>query len=107
MNTRRFPTFTGKVAASCAALTLLLQLTAVPASAGDSVSKFERKFGEVVPGKVYRGIEPGDEEDYDYLRKLGIKTQLNLRKYLWWQEHDMTKKAVAADFRSRLSGLPA
>jgi protein tyrosine/serine phosphatase len=106
MNTRVIPTFTGKFAASCAALTLLFQLTAVPAAARDSVSKFERKVGEVVPGKIYRGIQPGDEEDYEYLRKLGIKTHLNLRKYLGWQERDLQKKAVAEGFLYRHSGIP-
>ena len=106
MNTRRFPTFTGRVAASSVTLTLLFQLNAVSVSAGDGVSKFERKFVEVVPGKIYRGIQPGDEEDYEYLRKLGIKTQLNLRKYLGWQERGLHKKAEAQGFFYKHTGMP-
>jgi protein tyrosine/serine phosphatase len=106
MNTRRFPTFTGRVAASGAVLTLLFQLSAVPASARNDVSKFERKFVEVVPGKIYRGIQPGDEEDYVYLRRLGIKTQLNLRKYLGWQERGLHKKAEAEGFFYLHTGMP-
>src|SRR5262245_55609122 len=106
MNTSRIPTFTGRVAASSVALTLLLQLTGVSISARDSVSKFERKVVEVVPGKIYRGTQLGDEEDYQYLRKLGIKTHLNLRKYLGWQEQDVHLKAVTEGFFYRHAGLP-
>ena len=82
MNTRGLPTCTRSIVASSAALVLLLQLSAEPASARDEVSKFEQKFVEVVAGKIYRGIQPGDDEDYEYLRRMGIKTHLNLRKYL-------------------------
>jgi protein tyrosine/serine phosphatase len=106
MNTRRLPAFTGKVLASSAAVALVLQLSADSASARGSVSKFERKFVEVVTGKIYRGIQPGDAEDYEYLRKLGIKTQLNLRKYLWWQEQHLHKKAEAEGFVYRHAGMP-
>jgi hypothetical protein len=107
MSTRRLPsTFVGRILASAGALALLFQLSAAPASARDEVSKFEKKFVEVVPGKIYRGLQPGDKEDYEYLRKAGIKTHLNLRKYLWWQERSMRKKAEAEGFLYRHAGMP-
>jgi len=95
-----------KLLASTAALALLVQLSTTSAAARDDVSSFERKFVEVVPGKIYRGLQPGDEEDYAYLRTIGIRTQLNLRKYLWWQERGVHKKAEAEGFLYRHAGLP-
>jgi len=106
MNTRGLPTCIRSIVASSAALVLLLQLSAEPASARDEVSKFEQKFVEVVAGKIYRGIQPGDDEDYEYLRRMGIKTHLNLRKYLWWQERGLHKRAEAAGFLYRHTGMP-
>jgi len=106
MSTRTLPTFTGKIVASTGALALLFHLSTASASARDDVSSFERKFVEVVPGKIYRGLQPGDEEDYAYLRRVGIKTQLNLRKYLWWQERGVHKKAEAEGFLYRHAGMP-
>ncbi len=35
-------------------------------------------FGEVIPGKVFRGAQP-TPEGYEQLRKLGVKTIVNLR----------------------------
>lgn len=35
-------------------------------------------FGEVIPGKVYRGAQP-TAEGFEELRKLGVKTVINLR----------------------------
>ena len=106
MSTRTLPALTRKALASSAALVLLLQLSTDSASARDHVSKFQRKFVEVVAGKIYRGVQPGDEEDYQYLREMGIKTELNLRKYLWWQEHSLHKKAEAQGFLYRHAGMP-
>jgi len=106
MNTRGLPTCTRSIVASSAALVLLLQLSAEPASARDEVSKFEQKFVEVVAGKIYRGIQPGDDEDYEYLRRMGIKTHLNLRKYLWWQERGLHKRAESEGFLYRHTGMP-
>ncbi|HEX5109829.1 MAG TPA: tyrosine-protein phosphatase [Vicinamibacterales bacterium] len=101
-----FPTCSRKLAASAAGLALSFQLSAVSISARDGVSKFERKVAEVVPGKIYRGTQPGSEEDYEYLRKLGIKTHLNLRKYLGWQEQEVHLNAVIEGFFYRHAALP-
>jgi protein tyrosine/serine phosphatase len=106
MNTRKRLTFAGRVLASTAALGLVLQLSAASASAHDSVSKFQRKFVEVVAGKIYRGIQPGDEEDFQYLKSQGIRTTLNLRKYLKWQEKGQHKKADAQGFLYRHAAMP-
>ena len=106
MNTKRLPSSTAKFLASSVALALAVQLSADTASARGSVRKFDRKVVEVAAGKVYRGIQPGDEEDYEHLRKLGIRTQLNLRKYLWWQERSQHRKAEAHGFLYRHAGMP-
>src|SRR6478735_7154922 len=106
MNTRRLPAITTRILTSIATLALFFQLTADPVSARDEVSKFERKFVEVVAGKIYRGLQPGDAEDYAYLRKMGIKTDLNLRKYLWWQERGRHKSTEAEGFLYRHAGMP-
>jgi len=106
MSTRRLPTSTGRILTSVAALALFFQLGADSVSARDEVSKFERKFVEVVAGKIYRGLQPGDTEDYAYLRKMGIKTSLNLRKYLWWQERSRHKRTEAEGFLYRHAGMP-
>ena len=89
-----------------AALALFFQLGATPVSARDDASKFERKFVEVVAGKIYRGLQPGDKDDYEYLRKMGIKTDLNLRKYLWWRERGFHKRTEAEGFLYRHAGMP-
>ena len=106
MNTRKRLTFAGRVLASTAALGLALQLSAASASTHDNVSKFQRKFVEVVAGKIYRGIQPGDEEDFQYLKSQGIRTTLNLRKYLKWQEKGQHKKADAQGFLYRHAAMP-
>jgi len=106
MNPGRLPTLIRKAFASSVALGLLLQLSTASTSARDEVSKFQRKLVEVVPGKIYRGVQPGDEEDYEYLRRIGIKTELNLRKYLWWQEHHLHNRAEAEGFVYRHDGMP-
>ena len=98
--------FARQVLTSGAALALLLQFSVDPVSARDELSKFQRKVVEVDAGKVYRGIQPGDDEDYDYMRSLGIKTHLNLRKYLWWQEHTQHQRAEAKGFLYRHVGMP-
>jgi protein tyrosine/serine phosphatase len=91
---------------SITTLALFFQLSAGPVSARDDVSKFERKFVEVVAGKIYRGLQPGDEDDYGYLRKMGIRTTLNLRKYLWWQERSRHKRTEAEGFLYRHAPMP-
>jgi protein tyrosine/serine phosphatase len=106
MSTGTRPARIRRVLASGFALVLLLQLSTDSASARDEVSKFQRKFVEVVAGKIYRGIQPGDEEDYEYLREMGIKTELNFRKYLWWQERSLHNKAEAQGFLYRHAGMP-
>jgi protein tyrosine/serine phosphatase len=103
---RRLPTLTRQASACSLAFALLLQLGTASTSAGDEVSTFQRKLVEVVPGKIYRGVQPGDDEDYEYLRGLGIKTELNLRKYLWWQEHHLHNRADAEGFVYRHEGMP-
>jgi hypothetical protein len=97
---------TARVLASCAALALVFQLSTETAAARDEVSKFQRKFIEVTVGKIYRGIQPGDEDDYAYLKSQGIRTTLNLRKYLKWQEKGLHKKADAHGFLYRHTGMP-
>jgi protein tyrosine/serine phosphatase len=98
--------FATRVLASTAAIALVFQLNTEPASARDSVSKFQRKFVEVTAGKIFRGIQPGDEEDYEYLRIQGVRTTLNLRKYLKWQEKNLHEKADAHGFFYRHTGMP-
>ena len=106
MHAGQLLTFIRKSLASSVAVALLLQLTTASPSARDDVSKFQKKFVEVVPGKIYRGIQPGDDEDYAYLKGIGIKTQLNLRKYLWWQERHLHKRAEEKGFVYRHEGMP-
>lgn len=47
-------------------------------------------FGEVVPGKVFRGAQP-TTEGYESLKKRGVKTVISLRDW-----HDETKAVVAS-----------
>lgn len=88
------------------AVALLVQLSGDSAAAREELSKFQRKFVEVEAGKIYRGIQPGDDEDYAYMKTVGIRTHLNLRKYLWWQEHRQHKRAEAEGFLYRHEGMP-
>ena len=94
-----------RLLAATTTVALVLQL-GTQATAREEVSKFQRKFVEVAAGQVYRGIQPGDDEDYEYMRRMGIKTHLNLRKYLWWQERSQHRKAEAAGFLYRHAGMP-
>jgi hypothetical protein len=89
-----------------AALTIAIPLSAEPRSATGDVSKFEKKFVEIIAGRVYSGIQPGSDRDYAFLKNRGIKTTLNLRKYLTWSEQTMYKRAVAHGFRYRHAGMP-
>ena len=102
----RAPAFATRLLASATAVALAFQLSVEPAAARDSVSKFQKKFVEVTTGKIYRGLQPGDEDDYAYLKSQGIKTTLNLRKYLKWQEKDLHKKADAHGFLYRHTAMP-
>ena len=106
MITSRFPRFTRELLASCAVLTLALQLGAESTSARETVSNFEKKFVEVVAGKIYRGIQPGGDDDYAYLANRGIRTQINLRKYLGWQERDMHEESETHGFFYRHAAMP-
>ena len=104
--TMQAPAFATRVLACSAALALVFQLNTESAAARDSVSKFQRKFVEVTAGKIYRGLQPGDEDDYEYLKRQGIRTTLNLRKYLKWQEKSLHRKADAHGFFYRHVGMP-
>jgi protein tyrosine/serine phosphatase len=46
--------------------------------------------GEVSQGKLYRGAQPDDPAGYDSLKKLGVKTIINLRD--WTDESKEVKK---------------
>lgn len=104
MVAKRFPRLTAGVMAVNVVLALAVQLSA-SASSSD-LSGFEKKFVEVVAGKIYRGIQPGDEDDYQYLKQKGIRTQLNLRRYLKWQEADLRERADVEGFLYRHAGMP-
>jgi tyrosine-protein phosphatase SIW14 len=43
-------------------------------------------FAAVHEGEIYRGGKPTRETDYQYLKDHGVRTILNLRKYVWWEE---------------------
>ena len=96
----------GRVFMCAAALTVAVQLGPEPRAASGGVSSFEKKFIEVIAGKVYSGIQPGNDRDYAFLKSRGIKTLLNLRKYLFWSERTMHERATAHGFLYRHAGMP-
>ena len=106
MITKRFPGFARELVTCCTVLILALQLGTQSAAARDAISGFEKKFVEVVAGKIYRGIQPGDDEDYAFLASRGIRTQINLRKYIGWQERDMHEESELHGFFYRHTGMP-
>jgi protein tyrosine/serine phosphatase len=97
---------TGRMFICAAAMTLAAQLGSAPLSASGDVSTFEKKFVEIIPGKVYSGIQPGSDKDYAFLKSRGIKTHLNLRKYLKFSEKTMRERAIEHGFLYRHAGMP-
>jgi protein tyrosine/serine phosphatase len=100
--------FTRGVVVPCAVVACVVQFNSGTVSAGDDDprSNFQKKFVEVVAGRIYRGIQPGHEEDQEFLSSQGIRTQLNLRKYLGWQERSLHAKAEEHGFFYLHTGMP-
>jgi protein tyrosine/serine phosphatase len=96
----------GRVFLCAAALTVAVQPGPEPRSASGNVSSFEKKFTEVIPGKVYAGAQPDSERDYAFLKSRGIKTLINLRKYLFWEEGGVHKRATDHGFLYRHAAMP-